>query len=111
MLDIVGILAVREVVAMQKGVRREICELLMHECTQQEIAARLGIDQSSVSRHIARIRQAFIYAGFGAWTWRPKRPKRRERRSHTRKWRLRRRRKLLAQQCFDRMGGRIARMF
>ncbi len=102
MLDILDIMAVREVVAKQKGVRREICELLMDDCNQPEIAERLGLRQPTVSWHMAAIRRDFIRAGFGAWCWRPRsRPRqedarseknlpRRERRKLRRQKRLRR---------------------
>lgn len=102
MLHIIDILAVREVVAKQTPLRQQICELLMDDCNQREVAERLGLHESTVSRHIAQIRRDFIRAGFDAWCWRPRsRPRqedarseeklpRRERRKLRRQKRLRR---------------------
>jgi hypothetical protein len=64
MLDILDILAVREVVAMQTPLRQDICDLLMHDCNQEEVAQRLGLRQQTVSYHILCLRRAFTKAGF-----------------------------------------------
>ena len=63
-MHILDILAVREVVATLSPRRQEICELLMHDCNQREVAERLGVTQQTVSRHVLRIRRAFRRAGF-----------------------------------------------
>ena len=96
-MHILDVLAVKEVVAQQSELRREICELLMHDCNQTEVAERLGLHQGTVSRHMAAIRADFIRAGFGSWGWRPRsRPRneknlpRRERRKLRHQKRLRR---------------------
>ena len=64
MFDIVDVLAVREAVRRQTPLRRRICELLMRGQTQKEVASEMHLNQSSVSRHIVRLREALREMGF-----------------------------------------------
>ena len=67
MLDIVEIVAVREAVARQRGVRRRICELLMADHTRREICRALGISRFTLRRRMLSIRESFCKMGFDDW--------------------------------------------
>ena len=65
MFDIVDVLAVREAVARQTGIRRRICRLLMQDYTRKEVARKLGRSGPTISYHMAKIRKSFEDMGFG----------------------------------------------
>jgi hypothetical protein len=69
--------AVREVVARQTPLRREICSLLALGCSRPEVAERLGMTHQRLHYHIRILRQAFIQAGFEDASERQTRRKRR----------------------------------
>ena len=64
MFDIVDVLAVREAVARQTGIRRRICRLLMRDYTQSEAARKLGRSRKTISYQVMRIRESFREMGF-----------------------------------------------
>ena len=67
MLDIVEIVAVREAVARQRGVRRRICEMIMADYARWEIRRELGLSRGKLYRHMRAIRGSFCEMGFDDW--------------------------------------------
>jgi len=70
MLDIVDVLAVREVVRGLSKRHQQICELLMRGHTHKEIAQLLGVKRQTVTEHVEHLRRAFRKSGFGGRAWR-----------------------------------------
>ena len=80
MFDIADVLAVREAVERQTPIRRRICEMIMEDYKQDEIARILGRAPQTICHHVRRIRESFCEMGFDDWLL-PRRAAKRRRRA------------------------------